>query len=53
MAIWVELIPGSEPIAGIVHEAGGRDQPFDGWLQFVAILEAALLRARGGAVDPS
>jgi len=39
--IWVEIRPGSDPIAGVVH-GGARSAAFDGWLDLVACLQEAL-----------
>jgi hypothetical protein len=46
--VWIELNPASEPIAGVIHDGSESGRPFAGWLELVALLEAA----RSGAVGP-
>jgi hypothetical protein len=46
--VWIEVDPASEPIAGVIHDGSGPGRPFAGWLELVALLEAA----RGPAPGP-
>jgi hypothetical protein len=39
--VWIEIDASSEPIAGVVHHGCEPDRPFAGWLELVAVLEAA------------
>ena len=39
--VWIEIDPASEPIAGVLHHSSEPDRPFAGWLELVALLEAA------------
>ena len=50
--LWIELDPASEPIAGVVHDGSESGRPFAGWLELVALLEAAR-RAAVGPDSPS
>lgn len=40
--VWVEIQPEAKPICGVVHGRDGRDEGFTGWLELVALLEAAI-----------
>jgi hypothetical protein len=42
----LELLPGSDPIAGSVRVAESGMRPFAGWIDLVAVIEEAI------AVDP-
>ena len=39
--VWIEVDLAADPITGLVHSGDDRARPFDGWLELVALLEAA------------
>ncbi len=39
--IWIEIDPLAKPIAGAVHHGPASVRPFAGWLELVALVEAA------------
>jgi hypothetical protein len=40
-----------QPIGGTLRQAAGSPQPFGGWLELIAAIEAALQRARMTTTD--
>jgi hypothetical protein len=51
--IWIEVDLGAKSIAGAIHSGSGSIRPFDGWLELVALLEAARGSAAAGADEPA
>ena len=47
----LEVLAGSEPIAGVLRGADGAEQPFTGWLALMECLEA--LRKAPGPPTPA
>jgi hypothetical protein len=47
--LWIEVDLGAKSIAGAIHSGSDPVRPFDGWLELVALLEAA----RGSAAEGS
>jgi hypothetical protein len=41
----------ADPIAGVVHDGGGRSEPFAGWMALTRTIERALDAARRAGQD--
>ena len=39
MRLTLDLVPGAEPIAGVLRDSAGREREFSGWLGLAAALE--------------
>ena len=50
--VWIELDLRSESIAGALHGANDTVRPFHGWLELVAVLEAARRRRTDDPAPP-
>lgn len=53
--LWIEVDLGAKSIAGAIHSGRDPVRPFDGWLELVALLEAARgsAAAGSGAEEPA